>query len=379
MCGDDVPLERLSRHLERCIQEHSSHDDDNDFELTPPFISSRSTSTTTDMQGHTTPQISSPATLHFNAIASTCAYAIAATNNSSPTTVVVSSSVPMQSSISSEPGPSSRPSFTRRGGSKSSVGQMPTLSTSQSLPTSSGSSTNAGTIPLIPTPTYYELSESDEDQSPVDSPLHHSALRDMFPQLDSGQEALLLELYNNNVHEVIEALLDGVNSSTLLRRFQTLRMIPGVQHIEVRPDHVVEDGLRCLYKGSFNVSQEVEVEFVGTLTTDLGGPKRQFFTQFLQQMLTKLHLVEENNGVLFFTCNTESLLGNHYSRLGQVIVHSILQGGPAFPCLPKAVYYYLIGGIELAISHLSVDELPLEVQFIVRKVHNYVTDNSLIV
>ena len=179
---------------------------------------------------------------------------------------------------------------------------------------------------------------------PVHSPVHYSALRDMFPQLDSGQEALLLELYNNNVQEVIEALLDGLNSSTLLRRFQMLRMTSGVQHIEVRPDHIVEDGLRHLY---FNVSQDIEVEFVGTLTTDLGGPKRQFFTQFLQQMPTKLHLTEESNGVLFYTCNTESLLGSHYSRLGQVIVHSVMQGGSAFPCLPKAVYYYPIGGVEL--------------------------------
>ena len=70
----------------------------------------------------------------------------------------------------------------------------------------------------------------------------------------------------------------------------------------------------------------------------------------------------------FFTCNTESLLGGHYSRLGQVIIHSVLQGGPAFPCLPKAIYYYLVGGIEHAVSHLSVDELPLEVRYVVRKV-----------
>ena len=66
-----------------------------------------------------------------------------------------------------------------------------------------------------------------------------------------------------------------------------------------------EDGLRCLYKERFNVSQEVEVEFVGTLTTGLRGPKRHFSTQFLQQMPTNLHLVEESSGVLFFTCNRE--------------------------------------------------------------------------
>ena len=53
-----------------------------------------------------------------------------------------------------------------------------------------------------------------------------------------------------------------------------------VQHIAVRPDHIVEDGLRSLYKGNFNVSTEVEIEIMGSLTTDLGGPKRQFLITF---------------------------------------------------------------------------------------------------
>ena len=102
-------------------------------------------------------------------------------------------------------------------------------------------------------------------------------------------------------------LLDGIamNASMLLRKFQAIRQTAGVQHIAVRLDHIVEDGLRSLYKGNFDVSTELEVEIMGSLTTDLGGPKRQFFSQFLQQMPNKLNLVEENNGVVFFTCNTE--------------------------------------------------------------------------
>ena len=89
---------------------------------------------------------------------------------------------------------------------------------------------------------------------------------------------------------------------------------------------------------------------------------------FLRQLPNKLNLVEENNGVFFFTCNTESLLGRHYERLGQVIVHSVLNEGPAFPCLPKAIYYYMVGGIDSAVPHLSLEELPAETQYVVKKV-----------
>ena len=109
--------------------------------------------------------------------------------------------------------------------------------------------------------------------------------------------------------------MDGIasNASMLLCKFRAIRQTSRVQHIAVRPDHIVEDGLRSLYKGNFNVSTDVEVQIVGSLTTDLGGPKRQFFNHFLRQMPNKLNLVEENNGVVFFTCNTERQLGGHCS------------------------------------------------------------------
>lgn len=142
-------------------------------------------------------------------------------------------------------------------------------------------------------PTYYEISS--DDSSPAQSPVQQqktsvptSMLHEVFPYLDSGQANLLLGLYNNSVYEVMEALLDGVamNASMLLCKFRAIRQTSGVQHIAVRPDHIVGDGLRSLYKGNFNVSTEVEIEIVGSLTTDLGGPKRQFFNHFCSRCLT---------------------------------------------------------------------------------------------
>ena len=36
LCGNDVPLERLGRHLDSCVFENSLHGDDSDFEEIPP-------------------------------------------------------------------------------------------------------------------------------------------------------------------------------------------------------------------------------------------------------------------------------------------------------------------------------------------------------
>ena len=307
---------------------------------------------------------------------------------SSPT-VVISSNTP---AITSAPTPistertqstsaTSRETPSRRSGQlhvsdpKSSDNHTSLSEAGTSTSNSQQGSVSLGVSMPLSTPTYYEL--SCDDSSPALSPIQQektsvptSMLHEVFPSLESEQASLLLELYNNSVYDVTEALLDGItmNASMVLRKFQMVRQTGGVQHIEVRLDHVVEDGLRSLYKGSFDVSAKVEVEIVGSLTTDLGGPRRQFFNHFLRQMPNKLNLVEENDGVVFFTCNTESLLGGHYARLGQVIVHSVLNEGPAFPYLPKAVYYYMISGIDEAVSHLSREELPSEAKYVVEQV-----------
>ena len=110
----------------------------------------------------------------------------------------------------------------------------------------------------------------------------------------------------------------------------------------------MEDGLNLLYEApDYDVTLDITVELVGKPASDIGGVKRHFFTLFLLHMPVALNLVEENAQTLFFTCNTDSLLKGHYCHLARSIIHSIIHEGPAFPCLSKSVYYYLVGGIDL--------------------------------
>ncbi len=51
-------------------------------------------------------------------------------------------------------------------------------------------------------------------------------------------------------------------------------------------------------------------------------------------------------------CNVFHLLSVvDHSRLAQVIVHCVLQELRLH--LPKAVYYYLVGGVDMAIEHMN--------------------------
>ena len=96
---------------------------------------------------------------------------------------------------------------------------------------------------------------------------------------------------------------------------------------------------------------------------------QQLTTQFLRDMPRMLNLIEENGSNCFLTCNADSLVAGYYSsRLGQVVVHSVLEQGPGFPHLPKAVYYYMIGGVDAAIQYLNIRDILLCVQYVVNKV-----------
>ena len=204
--------------------------------------------------------------------------------------------------------------------------------------------------------------------SPTFSGTKLSVVRVMFPELTTEQASVLFELFCDDAHQVIQSLLEGLPVSSMLNQLRHSKVVCPPKLIVVRPDHIVEDGLRMLYKGEFNVSAPVKVEMVGVPAVDLGGVRRQFYTTFLRDMPSKLSLFEINDLVQFPTGHTDALLGGYYRRLGQVIVHNVVQEGPGFPHLPKSIYYYLVGGVDLAVTHLCVEELPCATQYVVEQV-----------
>lgn len=322
MCGGEIPIEALSQHLTSCT--HTIGDDDDDFISQPPWRQPPVTSSISI--------VSSPGLVCINAIASPRATSTIV--YSEPRTTAVTSLVPATAceQIISRPIPVPPPGLSSAPG--------PSTATTE--------------------PDVNDVSDDDF------SPIRAKTLHEMFPNLELDCGALLLELFGS-LCDIVDFLLDP-SALTLLKRFRAIRLSSSVRRITVRPEHVVEDGLSTLFKGDFNADSQLEIELVGKTTADLGGVRRQFFTQLLQEVPQKLHLIEENGSIAFPTCNTDSLLSGHYARLGKLIVSSILQEGPGFPFFPKAVYYYLVGGIEKAVTHLSVDELPVATEYVVKKV-----------
>ena len=67
--------------------------------------------------------------------------------------------------------------------------------------------------------------------------------------------------------------------------------------------------------------------------------------------------------------NHNAIVNGYFRLLGKIIVHSVMQEGPAFPCLPEAIYHYIITeNIDDAMVHMSLENLPVHAAVLVEQV-----------
>ncbi len=126
--------------------------------------------------------------------------------------------------------------------------------------------------------------------------------------------------------------------------------------IEVNRDKVWRHGLG-FYKNSLHntacLTREFHVEFVGE-GVDGGALKNDFFEQLLKEVNEKLFEGDMCRRVP----RRDWSLEHNMEIAGIIIAHSIIQGGPAFPCLCPPVYL-VYGDLEKALEVLPTkDDIP---------------------
>ncbi|XP_062607214.1 uncharacterized protein LOC134269002 [Saccostrea cucullata] len=84
-----------------------------------------------------------------------------------------------------------------------------------------------------------------------------------------------------------------------------------------------------------NVRLPLEVTFHGEAAVDLGGPRREFFHSFMEEV--KHRLLHVNAGAIEVLLQEEALARHHYFYAGLVIGLSVLQGGPLLGGLPNII------------------------------------------
>ncbi len=129
-------------------------------------------------------------------------------------------------------------------------------------------------------------------------------------------------------------IAENVCIKDVLKTLRPLPMAPIC--LTVSRSSIFADSVSLFKQRNFDFKKPLKVTFEGEPAIDGGGPRREFFTIFLHQLLSP-----STNPRLFKGRNNQFLpMHNLYKVAGRIVATSITQGGPTFPVFPKAVYAY---------------------------------------
>lgn len=130
----------------------------------------------------------------------------------------------------------------------------------------------------------------------------------------------------------------------------------------------------------FDFKKPLKVTFEDESAIDGGGPKREFFTLLLRELLSPSatpRLFEGRDGIFLPMHNTDALRSNLYKVAGRIIAASIVHGGPGFPYFPKVLYaYFLNPQPNDVVDHLRPEDV-VDAEYVdvlkkvIRKVINF--------
>ena len=156
---------------------------------------------------------------------------------------------------------------------------------------------------------------------------------------EEERERLLLNRFDYNIHGVVGELLESstFESSTLGKLTDDHSTITEEICKSTSPKSA-----KTLLKDLIHVPEELKyelrVDFINEDRIDAGALRREFFELLLKQLIANMFEGHENRRIP----KKDSSLEQMFHTAGIIIAHSILQGGPGFPCLCPAAYHYLL-------------------------------------
>lgn len=114
---------------------------------------------------------------------------------------------------------------------------------------------------------------------------------------------------------------------------------------------------------NMDLQKDVDVKFVGEMGTDLGGPKREFFSHIMHSFSKvdeayNIQILGGQDGHLIPLSGGYSVTEGYFEMVGKFIAWSVLHGGDGLVGLSRAVVEYLsTGSIEKASKKVHIKDL----------------------
>ena len=134
---------------------------------------------------------------------------------------------------------------------------------------------------------------------------------------------------------------ENLSIKDVLKTLQPLPVAP--LRLTINRSSIFADSVSLFKQRNFDFKKPLKVTFEGEPAIDGGGPRREFFTIVLHELLSPSatpRLFEGRNNKFLPMHNTDAIRANLYKVAGRIVATSIIQGGPGFPFFPKAVYAY---------------------------------------
>lgn len=142
--------------------------------------------------------------------------------------------------------------------------------------------------------------------------------------------------------------------------------VEAVEKITIRRSHIWGDTLRA-WRRELDLRKPIKVTFLGEPAVDEGGPRREFLRLLMKAVSEQSSLLVGLPTRKVLLHNALAMSKGHYRCMGEMIVMSLIQGGPGPACFSPTVIDYVLGGI--ARVRPSIDDIPdCHIQEVMKKV-----------
>ena len=201
-------------------------------------------------------------------------------------------------------------------------------------------------------PNYFQIREADV-----------SVLQEMFPEVQETTIRQLRLEQNMSTNDVIDVLVSQQEKNkslplqALLHRHSRLNIEDNDEYLLKTNRHCMWNKARVFYKRAIYspslLKQGLMIEFSGEEGADGGALRLEFFEKILQEVNDAWFEGNEERRIPRCHWGAEVEL----EMAGTMVAHSLLLGGPGFPCIHPAVFHMMVFG-DSSIGDLHADSLP---------------------
>lgn len=237
-----------------------------------------------------------------------------------------------------------------------------------------GSSSNFESLQVsLPMPGSDDTSTT-EQQNPTLSSDHEKSDMDhlisMFKQLSSEQINAIYLLSGKNFNRTLQCLLEGPTIDSIIAIMKCYFDSKPMFKIDLDLDSAWQDLLAYYKSSKVDFNLRIRISLARRMTIDTGGIRRQIYTQVFSEFAHNKHVVLFDGSINLLRPAISAIARSSgiLKILGKMLSHSIFQDGIGFPYLSPVCYWYIIGSEDMAIEHLSLDNLPADSSALIKEV-----------